>query len=85
MDYAVVENITHIEDEVFARSGYNLDLKELFWPDTSDMDCFRALNIPDKSKYDLYEDEEIAVFKYLRNRYPNESYILVDMTRRWKS
>lgn len=85
MYYAAVENITDIEHEVFTRSGYNLDLKELFWPDSSDMECFRAINIPDDFDHNLYSDEEIAVFKCLRSRFPHEDFILLDMTRRWKS
>lgn len=85
MYYAAVENITDIEDEIFARTGRNLDLKELFWPDSYDIDCFRPIEIPNRSDYDEYSDDEVAVFKYLRTIYPRDTFILIDMTRRWKT
>lgn len=80
--YAAVTNITDVEDEIFARTGRNIDIKELFWPDSYDMECFRPINIPDSKDYDEYSEDEIAVFKYLRTIYPRDAFVLIDMTRK---
>lgn len=68
MTFALVLTASEIEDEFLARSGIQIDLRDLFWPEGVANDSFKSLYYGKDLSEDV-ENYELKnkVYKFLRN------------------